>query len=212
MTGTNLGNTDFTLYFYRSRFGDDRLSKEDMTMDIEKYMLRSEDEMDFLPIIPLNEGDQEDPNGVEIPAEIALLPLRNTVLFPGVVLPITVGRDKSIKAVNDAYKTDKLIGVIAQKDSNVEDPEIKDLEKVGTVAKIVKMIKMPDLELNQLLPKTHISKQRFQNSMKRNLRKMKILMHMLPILRTWQQISYSYRLIFLQKPPSFCETLRTLPF
>ncbi|MFZ1313495.1 MAG: endopeptidase La, partial [Chitinophagaceae bacterium] len=113
-------------------------------MDIEKYMLRSEDEMDFLPIIPLNEGDQEDPNGVEIPAEIALLPLRNTVLFPGVVLPITVGRDKSIKAVNDAYKTDKLIGVIAQKDSNVEDPEIKDLEKVGTVAKIVKMIKMPD--------------------------------------------------------------------
>jgi len=68
LTGTNLGNTDFTLYFYRPRFGDDRLSKEDMTMDIEKYMLRSEDEMDFLPIIPLNEGDQEDPNGVEIPA------------------------------------------------------------------------------------------------------------------------------------------------
>lgn len=140
----NLGNTDFTLYFYRSRFAADRLSKEDLAMNIEKLLLRSEDEMDFLPIIPLNEGDQEDPNGVEIPAEIALLPLRNTVLFPGVVLPITVGRDKSIKAVNDAYKTDKLIGVIAQKDSNVEDPEIKDLEKVGTVAKIVKMIKMPD--------------------------------------------------------------------
>jgi len=92
----------------------------------------------------LNEGDQEDPNGVEIPDEIALLPLRNTVLFPGVVLPITVGRDKSIKAVNDAYRGDKLIGVIAQKDSNVEDPEVKDLEKTGTVAKIVKMIKMPD--------------------------------------------------------------------
>ena len=64
--------------------------------------------------------------------------------FPGVVLPITVGRDKSIKAVNDAYKTDKLIGVVAQKDSNVEDPEIKDLEHVGTVARIVKQIKMPD--------------------------------------------------------------------
>ncbi|MBI3138809.1 MAG: endopeptidase La [Sphingobacteriales bacterium] len=113
-------------------------------MNIENFLLRSEDDMDFLPIIPLNEGDQEDPNGVEIPAEIALLPLRNTVLFPGVVLPITVGRDKSIKAVNDAYRGDKLIGVIAQKDSNVEDPEVKDLEQVGTVARIVKMIKMPD--------------------------------------------------------------------
>lgn len=115
-----------------------------MNMNIEKFLLRTEDEMDFLPIIPLNESDQEDLNGIEIPAEIALLPLRNTVLFPGVVLPITVGRDKSIKAVNDAYKGDKLIGVIAQKDSGVEDPAVTDLEKIGTVAKIVKLIKMPD--------------------------------------------------------------------
>ncbi|HPN59296.1 MAG TPA: LON peptidase substrate-binding domain-containing protein, partial [Chitinophagaceae bacterium] len=120
------------------------MSKDDQDMNIENFLMRSEDDMDFLPIIPLNEGDQEDPNGVEIPAEIGLLPLRNTVLFPGVVLPITVGRDKSIKAVNDAYRGDKLIGVIAQKDSNVEDPEVKDLEKIGTVARIVKMIKMPD--------------------------------------------------------------------
>jgi len=113
-------------------------------MTFDKFLLRPEDEMDFMPIIPLNETDQEDTNGIEIPAEIALLPLRNTVLFPGVVLPITVGRDKSIKAVNDAYKGDKLIGVVAQKDSSVEDPAIKDLENVGTVAKIVKQIKMPD--------------------------------------------------------------------
>ena len=113
-------------------------------MSFEKYRLGPEDEMDFLPIIPLNESEQEDTNGIEIPTEIALLPLRNTVLFPGVVLPITVGRDKSIKAVTDAYKADKLIGVVAQKDSSVEDPEIKDLEQVGTVAKIVKQIKMPD--------------------------------------------------------------------
>ena len=83
-------------------------------------------------------------DGIDIPDEISLLPLRNTVLFPGVVLPITVGRDKSIKAVNDAYKTDKLIGVMAQKDSNIEDPEIKDLENIGTIAKIIKLIKMPD--------------------------------------------------------------------
>src|SRR5258705_13626121 len=113
-------------------------------MRFEKFLLRPEDEMDFLPIIPLNESDQEDLNGIDVPAEIGLLPLRNTVLFPGVVLPITVGRDKSIKAVNDANKTDKLIGVVAQKDSNAEDPGINDLEKIGTIAKIVKLIKMPD--------------------------------------------------------------------
>lgn len=113
-------------------------------MIIDQLLNPSEDEIDFLPIIPLNESDQGDMNGIEVPAEIALLPLRNTVLFPGVVLPITVGRDKSIKAVNDAYKTDKLIGVVAQKDSSIEDPEVKDLESVGTIARIVKLIKMPD--------------------------------------------------------------------
>src|SRR5215212_10769945 len=115
-----------------------------MDKHIEQLLLRTEDEMDFLPIIPLNESDQDDLNGIEVPEEIALLPLRNTVLFPGVVLPITVGRDKSIKAVTEAYKGDKLIGVVAQKDSSVEDPGAKDLEEIGTVAKIVKQIKMPD--------------------------------------------------------------------
>jgi ATP-dependent Lon protease len=108
------------------------------------YMQGTEEEMEFMPIIPLNE--EEDPNADQqaIPAEIPILPLRNTVLFPGVVIPITVGRDKSIKAVNDAYKADKLIGVIAQKDSTVEEPQVSDLEEIGTVAKIVKLIKMPD--------------------------------------------------------------------
>ncbi|RYY62857.1 MAG: endopeptidase La [Chitinophagaceae bacterium] len=113
-------------------------------MSFDKMILSAEDEMDFLPIIPLNETDSDDNGGIEIPAEIALLPLRNTVLFPGVVLPITVGRDKSIKAVNDAYKADKLIGVVSQKDSSVEDPGVNDLESIGTVARIVKQIKMPD--------------------------------------------------------------------
>jgi ATP-dependent Lon protease len=108
------------------------------------FLLRAEDDMDFMPIIPLNESDNETLNDIEVPRELPILPLRNTVLFPGVVLPITVGRDKSIKAVNDAYKADKLIGVLAQKDSNVEDPTISDLENVGTVARIVKVIKMPD--------------------------------------------------------------------
>ncbi|MDQ6610195.1 MAG: endopeptidase La, partial [Bacteroidota bacterium] len=99
--------------------------------------------MDFLPIMPINE--HEDPNEkIEVPEEIALLPLRNTVLFPGVVLPITVGRDKSIKAVNDSYKGSRLIGVVSQKDTNIEDPASKDLESIGTLAKIIKQIKMPD--------------------------------------------------------------------
>lgn len=104
---------------------------------------RADEDMDFLPIIPLNEaeGDNEVLN---LPETLPLLPLRNTVLFPGVVLPITVGRDKSITAVNEAYKTDKLLGVVAQKDSNVEDPGIDDLEKIGTVARVIKLIKMPD--------------------------------------------------------------------
>lgn len=106
--------------------------------------LRPEDEMEFMPIIPLNEDEAENTDEISIPSELPLLPLRNTVLFPGVVLPITVGRDRSIKAVNDVYRTDKLVGVVAQKDSTVEDPTVNDLENTGTVAKIIKLIKMPD--------------------------------------------------------------------
>ena len=103
-----------------------------------------EEEMELMPIIPLNEDSAEDNDLLGIPDELPILPLRNTVLFPGVVLPITVGRDKSIKAVTDAYKGDKLIGVIAQKDSTIEEPTVSDLEEIGTVAKIAKLIKMPD--------------------------------------------------------------------
>jgi ATP-dependent Lon protease len=108
------------------------------------FLLSPEDEMDFMPIIPLNENDSDNGTETVFPTELPLLPLRNTVLFPGVVLPITVGRDKSIKAVNDAYKADKLVGVVAQKDSDIEDPTVTDLEDIGTIARIVKLIKMPD--------------------------------------------------------------------
>ena len=107
-------------------------------------LLQGDDESDFMPIIPINVNETEQDKNMVIPNEIPILPLRNTVLFPGVVLPITVGRDKSIKAVQEAYKTDKLIGVIAQKDTNIENPEAADLCRIGTVAKILKMIKMPD--------------------------------------------------------------------
>ncbi len=114
-------------------------------MTEKNLFLRSSDEdLDFMPIIPLNETEAEDDESDLIPDELPLLPLRNTVLFPGVVLPITVGRDKSIQAVNEAYKVSKLIGVVAQKDSNVEDPTVTDIEEIGTIAKIVKLIKMPD--------------------------------------------------------------------
>jgi ATP-dependent Lon protease len=108
------------------------------------FFQRSEQDMDFMPIIPINETEHDNLADAEIPKEIPILPLRNTVLFPGVVLPITVGRDKSIKAVTDAYKTDKLIGVLAQKDSSVEDPTLNELVAVGTIARIIKVIKMPD--------------------------------------------------------------------
>ncbi len=113
-------------------------------MNRDLYMNASEGEMEFMPIIPLNEEDDENIDGESIPSTLPLLPLRNTVLFPGVVIPITVGRDKSIKAVTDSYKSDKLVGVVAQKDSNIEEPTVADLELIGTVAKIVKLIKMPD--------------------------------------------------------------------
>jgi ATP-dependent Lon protease len=115
-----------------------------MNMDKSFFLQGQEDEMEFMPIIPLNDEEEANADAEPIPDEIPILPLRNTVLFPGVVIPITVGRDKSIKAVNDAYKADKLIGVLAQKDSNVEEPTVSDLEDIGTVAKIVKLIKMPD--------------------------------------------------------------------
>ncbi|HEX4957258.1 MAG TPA: endopeptidase La [Lacibacter sp.] len=114
-------------------------------MNKTNLFLRTPDEdVDFLPIIPLNETEAQSDEDLSKIDTLPLLPLRNTVLFPGVVLPITVGRDKSIQAVNEAYKDQKLIGVVAQKDSNVEDPAVTDLEDIGTVAKIIKLIKMPD--------------------------------------------------------------------
>lgn len=109
-----------------------------------RYANSPEEELEFLPMIPLNDEDDEGSETQKIPDILPILPLRNTVLFPGVVIPITVGRDKSIKAVTDAYKGDKLVGVVAQKDSNVEEPAVTDLEDIGTVARIVKLIKMPD--------------------------------------------------------------------
>jgi ATP-dependent Lon protease len=127
-------------------------------MGLNLKLLPQEEELDFMPIIPLNEGDEANGEKLILPEELPLLPLRNTVLFPGVVIPITVGRDKSIKAIEEAYRTDKLVGVLSQKDSNIEDPGVNDLVGIGTVAKIVKLIKMPDGGTTAILQ----GKKRFQ--------------------------------------------------
>lgn len=102
-----------------------------------------DDDAEFIPIMTV--GDEgEDDKGDNFPDELPILPLRNTVLFPGVVIPITVGRDKSIKLIRDANAAQKTIGVVSQKDVSVEDPAFEDLHQVGAVAKILKMLRMPD--------------------------------------------------------------------
>lgn len=101
-----------------------------------------EDDTEFIPL--LSSEDEDQMNSEKVPDDLLILPLRNTVLFPGVVIPITVGRDKSINLIKDAYKGDKTIGVVSQKNDTVEDPAIEDLNKIGTVANIIKMLRMPD--------------------------------------------------------------------
>lgn len=105
---------------------------------------QNEQEMEFMPIVPLGEDEMDDKEKKSIPKELPIVVLRNTVLFPNVVLPITVARDKSIKAIAEAQKGDKWIGVVAQKDSSNDDPGAEDVYQVGTLAKVVKQIKMPD--------------------------------------------------------------------
>jgi len=99
-------------------------------------------EAEFIPL--LSTEDEEAMNSEEIPEVLPLLPLRNTVLFPGVVIPITVGRDKSIRLIRDYYKGNKIIGVVAQKDARIEDPDFDDLNSVGTAAHVMKILQMPD--------------------------------------------------------------------
>ncbi|HRK80083.1 MAG TPA: endopeptidase La [Saprospiraceae bacterium] len=102
-----------------------------------------EEEGDFLPMISI-EDEEEPVNGEGIPEVLPVLALKNTVLFPGIVIPITVGRNKSIKAINTAYEENRLIAVLSQKDANIEDPAAEDLYRVGSVARILKLLKMPD--------------------------------------------------------------------
>ena len=114
------------------------------SFDMDNIMISNvlDEDAEFIPL--LSPDDEEQINAEETPDELPILPLRNTVLFPGVVIPITVGRDKSIKLIQEAYKGDKTLGVVSQKNDEIEDPTAEDLNDVGTIAFILKMLKMPD--------------------------------------------------------------------
>ncbi|MES2480241.1 MAG: endopeptidase La [Bacteroidota bacterium] len=111
---------------------------------IDMMFSQNDQEMEFMPIVPLGEDELNDEEKKNLPTEIPLIALRNTVLFPNVVLPITVSREKSVKAIEFANANGKWIGVLAQKDMTNEDPTADDIYTTGTLAKIVKQIKMPD--------------------------------------------------------------------
>ena len=116
--------------------GSDKVEKNILFTDI------INGDTEFIPL--LSQEEEDFMNAEEIPETLPILPLRNTVLFPGVVIPITVGRDKSIQLIRESYGNDRTIGVVAQKDPEIEDPLARDLFNVGTVANILKILQMPD--------------------------------------------------------------------
>jgi ATP-dependent Lon protease len=101
-----------------------------------------ENETELIPLITAE--DEELMNAESTPPELPILPLRNTVLFPGVVIPITVGRDRSIRLIQDVYRGNRTLGVVSQKDGQIEEPRAEDLNRVGTIATIIRMLRMPD--------------------------------------------------------------------
>ena len=102
----------------------------------------SDDDVEMVPLLSIDEDDNTQND--QLPKVLPILPLRNNVLFPGVVIPISVGREKSIKAIKKAYKDNKYIGVIAQRDIKIEEPEPNELFSVGCTARIIRMLTMPD--------------------------------------------------------------------
>jgi ATP-dependent Lon protease len=114
----------------------------DAIFNINRLSDSIDNDTEFIPL--LSSEEEEMMQAEKLPDSIPILPLRNTVLFPGVVIPITVGRDKSIRLIRESYRNDRMIGVVAQKDSTIEDPQEKDLYQVGTVAHLIKILQMPD--------------------------------------------------------------------
>ena len=131
------------------------MSKEDQ-FDFSHALPMINEDTEFFPL--MSQQDEDEMNNEETPEILSILPLRNTVLFPGVVIPITVGRDKSIKLIKEAYKGDRIIGVVSQRDVSIEDPTFEQLNTVGTVAHIIKMLQMPDGNTTVIIQ----GKQRFQ--------------------------------------------------
>lgn len=117
------------------------MSKRDQ-FDFSNALPIINEDTEFFPL--MSQQDEDEMNNEDTPEILPILPLRNTVLFPGVVIPITVGRDKSIKLIKEAYKGDRIIGVVSQRDVSIEDPTFEQLNSVGTVAHIIKMLQMPD--------------------------------------------------------------------
>lgn len=108
-----------------------------------------DEDAEFIPL--MSQEDEDKINKEETPDVLPILSLRNTVLFPGVVIPITVGRDKSIKLIKEVYKGNKVLGVVSQKDLSVEEPTLSDLHTTGTVAQIMKMLRMPDGNITAII-------------------------------------------------------------
>ena len=108
-----------------------------------------DEETDFIPLI--SDEEEDELKKVKIPELLPILPLKNTVLFPGVVIPITVGRDKSLTLVKEIYKKDRVIGAVAQKDAKIDDPQFEDLNRIGTLAQIVKILEMPDGSISVII-------------------------------------------------------------
>jgi len=120
------------IYMGKSKFSNfDNMSLQSIDQDAE-----------LIPL--LTPEDEEEMNSEALPETLPILPLRNTVLFPGVVIPITAGRDKSINLIKDANNGSKVIGVVSQKDEETENPSVKDINTLGTVARILRVLKMPD--------------------------------------------------------------------
>ena len=112
-------------------------------LHIDSMSLQGIDEdADLIPL--MTPEDEAEINNESLPESLPILPLRNMVLFPGVVVPITAGRDKSIQLIKDANNGDKVIGVVSQKDQNTENPGANDISRIGTVARILRVLKMPD--------------------------------------------------------------------
>lgn len=125
-----------------------------------------DEDSDLIPL--MTPEDEEEIQNELLPESLPILPLRNTVLFPGVVIPITAGRDASVKLINVANANGKVIGVVSQKDENVEEPTLEDINTIGTVARILRVLKClmevtllfkgkSVLKLMRSLPRSHIS-------------------------------------------------------